>query len=61
MSIEKSISSKNTFLKRIAYDLEVLFQCMIVPEYNDRRSELEFKILVRFEVPTVVLTKIPVF
>jgi len=34
---------------------------MIAPEYNDRRSELEFKILGKFEVLTVVLTKIPDF
>jgi hypothetical protein len=34
---------------------------MIAPEYNDRRSELEFKILARSEVLTVVMTKIPVF
>jgi hypothetical protein len=34
---------------------------MIAPEYNDRRPELEFKILGIFEVLTVVLKKIPVF
>jgi hypothetical protein len=33
---------------------------MIAPKYDDRRPEVEFKMLVRFEVLTVVLTKIPV-
>ena len=41
--------------------MEVIFLCMIAPEYSGRRSELEFKILVRSEVLTVMLTKIPAF